>query len=60
MAGLLRTDVKRFFDPDLMRVLPGVPVRGTLALDAQTVVDAVVESGWTALRCEGARGRGCG
>ncbi|RII14837.1 hypothetical protein DSC45_21000 [Streptomyces sp. YIM 130001] len=55
MADLLWSDVKCFFDPDLLGSLPDVRVPGASVEDWQAVLDLVVEKGWKCRYSEGER-----
>ncbi|WP_454196137.1 hypothetical protein [Nocardia sp. Marseille-Q1738] len=57
MPDLLWSDVKTFFDPDLMGALPDVSVSGTSVEDWQAVFDLVRSSGWAWEYSEGGDAR---
>jgi hypothetical protein len=54
MPDLLWSEVKDFFDPDLMGALPDVSVSGTSVEDWQAVFDLVRSKGWAWEYSEGA------
>lgn len=54
MSDLLWRDVKEYFDPDVTGSLPDLRVPGTSAADWQTLLDLVVERGWSHEYREGA------
>ncbi|MGW4536213.1 hypothetical protein ACWEOI_35175 [Nocardia sp. NPDC004340] len=57
MTDLLWSEVKNFFDPDLMGRLPDVFVEGTSVEDWQAVFDLIRSRGWAWQYFEGSRER---